>query len=158
MRPFTRVRPSVVDSRYPGNACVQVLIKPPASPKTHAANTSPGTDNGANPTPSDSTAVITHVTNDVRRGPKRSMTEPDTILPADVIRLRTSVMAATKNAVPARSYVAAPISPKKYTALLAHHCRDSIRISLTSAGVRRIASRSFANIRTPSIQVRGWRA
>lgn len=113
MRPFTRVRPSVVDSRYPGNACVQVLIKPPASPKTHAANTRPGTDNGANPTPSDSTAVITHVTNDVRRGPKRSMTEPDTILPTDVIRLRTSVMAATKKAVPARSYVAAPISPKK---------------------------------------------
>lgn len=79
-----------------GNACVQVLIKPPASPKTHAANTSPGTDSGANPTPSDSTAVITHVTNDVRRGPKRSMTDPDTILPTDVIRLRTSVMAAPK--------------------------------------------------------------
>ena len=77
------------------------------------------------------------------------MTEPETILPTDVVRLRTSVMAATKKAVPAKSYVAAPISPKKYTALLAHHCRDSMRISLTSAGVRRIASRSFANIRTP---------
>ena len=41
------------------------------------------------------------------------MTEPDTILPTDVIRLRASVMAATKKAVPAKSYVAAPISPKK---------------------------------------------
>ena len=89
--------------RYPGYACVQVLMKPPDTPSAAAAIMSDTSVMGPRPITRLVTAEKAHTPTVVLRGPMASMTEPAATLPIEVARLRTSVIAATRKAVPARS-------------------------------------------------------
>ena len=68
-----------------------------------AAKMSVGTEGGTIPMKTLIASMAKSVTSAVLRGPMRSITGPDAAFASELQRLRTSVIAATKNASPPSS-------------------------------------------------------
>ena len=78
-------------------------MKPPDTPSAAAAIMRDASVMGPKPIKRLVTAEKAHTATVVLRGPIESITEPAATLPIEVARFRTSVIAATRKAVPARS-------------------------------------------------------